>query len=446
MSDIDHKLNQAESLEKQDGGYVTDAILASLHQRPKVSAWILYALSAFFVIALVWAALTNMDEIIRGEAKAIPSASIQKIQNLEGGILEEVMVRDGQLVEKGAVLLVLDDTQASANLIQSETEYLAALAKAARIEAVVNITDPVYHNSLYNKAPQFIDAENQLLEIQLNEHNSNLRIIELEMEEAQQELASANQALRSYQQQLRLSKEQRRINAPLVKQGAVPAIELLNIDQRISELNLEVGRSKSDIPQIKSKLMRLEQKKRAVVEEFRGEAQKELADVRANIEIANADISRRADQQRRTQVTAPITGVIKKVHVSTVGEVVQPGMTMIEIVPADDEIIFETKVRPKDIGFVKVGLPGKIKVSAYEFATYGGLEGVVSNVSADTLLDEKTGTNYYLVKLTVANMLTDVAGNELPIIPGMQAAVDIQVGQKSVLEYFFKPVLRMVKS
>jgi len=356
------------------------------------------------------------------------------------------MVRDGQLVEKGAVLLVLDDTQASANLIQSETEYLAALAKAARIEAVVNITDPVYHNSLYNKAPQFIDAENQLLEIQLNEHNSNLRIIELEMEEAQQELASANQALRSYQQQLRLSKEQRRINAPLVKQGAVPAIELLNIDQRISELNLEVGRSKSDIPQIKSKLMRLEQKKRAVVEEFRGEAQKELADVRANIEIANADISRRADQQRRTQVTAPITGVIKKVHVSTVGEVVQPGMTMIEIVPADDEIIFETKVRPKDIGFVKVGLPGKIKVSAYEFATYGGLEGVVSNVSADTLLDEKTGTNYYLVKLTVANMLTDVAGNELPIIPGMQAAVDIQVGQKSVLEYFFKPVLRMVKS
>ncbi|WP_156502244.1 biotin/lipoyl-binding protein, partial [Oleiphilus sp. HI0067] len=273
---------------------------ASLHQRPKVSAWILYALSAVFVIALVWAALTNMDEIIRGEAKAIPSASIQKIQNLEGGILEEVMVRDGQLVEKGAVLLVLDDTQASANLIQSETEYLAALAKAARIEAVVNITDPVYHNSLYNKAPQFIDAENQLLEIQLNEHNSNLRIIELEMEEAQQELASANQALRSYQQQLRLSKEQRRINAPLVKQGAVPAIELLNIDQRISELNLEVGRSKSDIPQIKSKLMRLEQKKRAVVEEFRGEAQKELADVRANIEIANADISRRADQQRRT--------------------------------------------------------------------------------------------------------------------------------------------------
>jgi len=446
MREIDEKLGQAEAIENDDMDYVTDATLAALHEKPKVTAYILYTLSVFFLVVIVWAALTEMDEIIRGEAQAIPSAKVQEIQNLEGGILKARYVEEGQTVAVGDILLELDDTQASAFLIKSETEYLAAMAKAARLEAVVNNTEPQYNEILKKKAQQFIRAENRLLKLQRKEHQSAVRVVELEMQEARQELDSVRQQVSAYRQQIKLTQEQRDINEPLVRQGAVPAIELLDIDRSLSELKLQLTNASNTVPQVESKLERLQAKKDGVEEEFQGRAQQELAEVRAAIEIASAGRSSSQDRATRTQIRAPVTGVVKKINVTTIGGVVQPGMTMLEIVPVDDEIIFEAKVQPKDIGFVRIGLPGRVKVSAYEFATYGGLDAQVTQVSADTLFDEVTGAHYYLVKLKVLNSLTDSRGGDLPIIPGMQASVDIQVGKKTVLTYFFKPVLRMVKS
>jgi len=442
-------LEKAESvaqIDDADKDYINDAALAVLHEEPKKQRLILFSSLVFFVIVIMWAALTQVDEIVRAQGTAIPSGNVQIVQSLDGGILESLNVTTGQSVKKGQVLLTVDDTDASALFIKTETEFLAALAKAARLEAEVAGTDPVYDARVQEGGAQLIVEENKILEIRRQSMDSELRIALLDKRDSTQELANIQKQNVSLNKQLDLVSQQREINKPLVERGAVPAIELLKIDQRLSELKAKINENKSLKERVETKLMRLDETINKMESEYLSRAQEELARVTAAIKISEAGLASDDARARRSQLESPTTGVIKNIYVTTIGEVVLPGEDIIEIVPIDDEIIFEAKVNPKDIGFVRKDLVASVKVSAYEFATYGGLEARVDQISADTIIDEETRIAYYMVRLKVKNTLEDAAGNPLPILPGMQASIDIKVNKKSVLTYMFKPLLRMVKS
>ncbi|CAH0993406.1 Type I secretion system membrane fusion protein PrsE [Sinobacterium norvegicum] len=428
----------------QDLPYMSESSAAVLIKTPRGGRLILYTIALMFLVLIIWGALTEVDEITRAEGKIVPSSRVQIIQNLEGGILNELYVREGQHVIKGAALLNLEDSKAEAAVIESNVEYDALIATAARLVAEAGNTIPVYPVADTAELAGYISAEKQLYLIHQQEINSERQIINHAVDEKQFEIDSTTQNIEDLQQQLRLMQEQKKINQPLVEIGAVPRLELLNIEQQISSLTGDINRAKNMIPSLSSALKGEQEKLTSLDVKYQEEAQQELTQIRAKIAIAKAGKTSSRDRIDRTSVIAPVSGTVKKIHITTLGGVVQPGMPLLEIVPDGKDIIVEANVKPSDIGFVHTGLPARVKVSAYDFATYGALDGIVEHVSADTIIDEQ-GRSYYIVRLRVDDNTLNNKDGTLPIIPGMQTTIDITIADRNLLAYVFKPVIRMLK-
>lgn len=441
-------LKKSETKQKpafsQDLPYMSESSAAVLIKTPRGGRWILYTIAIMFFVLITWGALTEVDEITRAEGKIVPSSRVQIIQNLEGGILDQLYVREGQHVLKGAALLNIEDSKAEAAVIESNVEYDALIATAARLIAEASNTTPVYPVADTTELAGYISAEKQLYMIHQQEMASEQQIIKHAVDEKQFEIDSTMQNIEDLQHQLRLMQEQKKINQPLVRIGAVPRLELLNIEQQISSLTGDINRARNMIPSLTSALKGEQEKLISLDVKYQEEAQQELTQIRAKIAIAKAGQTSSKDRIARTSVIAPVNGTIKKIHITTLGGVVQPGMPLLEIVPDGKDIIVEANVKPADIGFVHSGLPARIKVSAYDFATYGALDGIVEHVSADTIIDEQ-GRSFYIVRLRVNDNTLTNQGGTLPIIPGMQTTIDITIADRNLLAYVFKPVIRMLK-
>jgi len=445
MKDIVDRVKSMAGTTVEDKEYVSDATLAVLHDVPKSHRMVLKLSLALFIVAVLWASIARVDEVVRAQGTAIPSGKVQLVQSFDGGLLQSLDVTEGQKVDKGQLLLTIDDTDFQSNVIRTETELYAALAKSARLIAEVTGSEPVYDAQLDNR-PALIIQENRLLELRREEYEAEVSISELERRESRQELDNLKRLRVSLQDQLRLITQERELNAPLVERGAAPALELIRIDKSLSEVQSRLVDNQGQMNRTETKIQRLDRTIERIKSSFKERAQGELAEVNAAIKIAQAGLSSDDARAKRSQLVSPTAGIIKKIWVTTIGAVIQPGNDIVEVIPLDDEIIFEARVNPKDIGFIKNGSEASVKVTAYEFATYGGLKAHVSQISADTMIDQETGATYYLVRLNVKNTLNDASGNTLPILPGMEASIDIKVSNKSVLSYIFKPLLRMVKS
>lgn len=425
----------------EDLSFASSAAAAVLHQSPRGGQQLLWMIMAFVVGIIVWAAYAEIDEFTRGQGRVIPSRSVQLIQNLEGGIVAEVFVREGQLVKRGEPVIRLDSIGFSSSLSETKVNQAQLLAKATRLKAEAEGSDFPVAQLLTSLSKTTVDAEKNLYLARQRENKASSQIIVQQITQKKQELselaAKALQLGRSY----RLLKEELDLTQPLVAEGAVSQVELLRLKRQANDLRGELEAVKLSTPRIKSSLIELEQTLKAQESAFKSQAQSDYNDVNAELSRLQETTQAIIDQVDRRVVKSPVTGTIKQMFVKTLGGVVQPGMDLLEIVPSEDSLLIETKIRPADIAFMHPGQKAMVKFTAYDFSIHGGLKGQVVNISPDTILDEE-GESFYLVQIETQESFLGAETGSLPIIPGMTVNVDVLTGKKTVLDYILKPILK----
>jgi len=429
-------------VDEADLDFVSDASAAVLLQSPRGGRLILWLLVLFVSAALFWADRAEIDEVTKGMGKVIPSHHVQVVQNLEGGILSELLVKEGDMVEPGQILLQIDATRFTSSLWESQLEALALKAKAARLQAEVTGKPFVVPESMRKEHSALVEQEERLYRARQAELETSRSILQEKVKQAKQELQELK-AKKSYlAKSLELVRKELKMTKPLVAAGAVSEVEVLRLKRQVNELEGELSATQLAIPRARSKLAEAEDKIAEVVLKFRNQAHIELTDVNAKLSKLSETRVALEDRVERTAVRSPVKGTIKQIMVNTIGGVIQPGMELVEVVPLEDFLLVEVRIKPRDIAFLRPGQHAVVKLTAYDFSIYGGLEGEVVHISADALTDEKTDESYYLVRVRTKKTYLGDEENPLPVIPGMQAEVDIVTGKKTVLAYLLKPVLK----
>ena len=426
---------------KQDTEFMPEVDGAILEDSPWFTRITVWVVSICLIAALIWANFAVLEEVTTGEGKAIPSSKIQIIQNLEGGIVSEIFVREGQVVEKGAVLLRLDDTRFLSNRGEAEADRLALVARVERLTAEAEGRPINMPADIQRLAPQLAEDELALYRSRQNRLQSEQRTLGEQLRQKTQELAEFRAKAQQYRSSAGLLQQELDMSQPLVATGAISQVEILRLRRSLVEVrgsldatHLAIPRAESAMDEIKSKIEESELS-------FRSDAFKELNEIRTELQKLTATSVAIDDRVSRTTVVSPVRGVIKQLKVNTIGGVVQPGSDMLEIVPLDDSLLIEAKVRPQDVAFLHPGQKAMVKFTAYDYTIYGGLRANLELISADTITDEE-GNSFYLIQVRTDKSHLGSDEHPLLIIPGMVATVDIITGKKSVLDYLLKPVLK----
>ncbi len=402
----------------------------------------LLALVALLGAAVVWMSKASLDEVTPGMGKVIPSRQVQVVQNLEGGIVAEILAREGQAVEAGEILMRIDATAAGASLREQEETYLPLLASVARLQAEAEDREPVFPPDLARNRPEIVLREQALYRARRAELDSVVQVLAQQRAQRAQEVEELNGKLRAAREGHELIKKEYDLTAPLVKQGLVSQVELLRLERQVTELQSQIAVALANIPKARAGIAEIDQRIRERRDNFRTEALKDLADRRVKLAAIQESITARRDRVVRTEVRSPVKGIVKQLHVATVGGVVQPGQDIVSVVPVEDTLLVEAQVNPRDVAFLHPGQKAKVKLTAYDFTIYGGLDGELESISADTITDRQ-GNSFYLIRVrTLKNSLERANGEALPIIPGMVAQVDILTGKRTVLDYLVKPFIK----
>jgi adhesin transport system membrane fusion protein len=415
---------------------------AADHVRPRgLSHVLLLAITAFVAAFIAWANWATLEEVTRGEGKVIPSRQVQIVQNLEGGIVAGILVHEGEVVDEGQVLLRIDNIRAASDYREKRARHLSLLAAASRLTAEVEGTPLRFPAEVKDEAPEMAADEQALFTSRRLALENDLEILERQVEQREQEQRELRTKLAQDERSHALASQQLAISEPLAQQRIVSKIDLLKLQREVSELKGAVEQTKLALPRAESALREAKQRIEATRSSFRADAQKDLNNVRAEIAGLREVIVAGQDRVRRTEVRSPVRGTIKQLKFNTLGGVVQPGEPMVEIVPLEDTLLVEAQVRPADIAFLRPDLPAMVKITAYDFARYGGLEGRVEDISADTIKNERDEAFYRVRVRTERNYLGNEQ-NPMEIIPGMTAQVDVLTGRKTVMDYLLKPILR----
>lgn len=387
---------------REDLEYVRNARAALRGDRVRGANFLLFAITGALAAFLFWASRAEIDEVTKGDGKVIPSSSIQTIQNLEGGIVAQILVGEGSQVEKDEVLLRIDDTLSASSYRENLAKSQALQAALARLSAEANgASEIAFPERLKEERLDLVERETALF-----------RKREREIEEKS---AIARKSLK-------LASDELTMTIPLVQKGIISRVEQLRLEREVNELEGQL---------------------RDLAGTRQSEAMEEFNTAKAQLEELDEVLEGREDRVLRTTVRSPVAGTVNKLYMNTIGGVVQPGEPIVDIVPKNDTLLVEAKVSPKDIAFLRPGQPAMLKFSAYDFAIYGGLEGIVENISADTIEDEVDKQHYYMIRVRNAEGRLVKNGEELPLIPGMTAEVDVLTGRRTVLQYLLKPFHRM---
>ncbi len=407
----------------------------------------LLLVTALSLVAFIgWAAVCEIDEITRGMGKVIPSSRVQMVQNLEGGIIAEINVSEGDIVEKGQVLLVMDDTRFSSSRDEKKASQQALIARQARLTAQIENTALAMPSTVTALAPELAAREEQLFYSHQQELNSRIGVLRQQLDQQQNELEEAQAKSNLLKRRDKLISEEYFLAKDLAEEGAVSRVELLRIERQVSDVKGEVMMVSESLDRINAQKLETLQRIEETKLTFTNKSRVELNEVLAKLSELTAGESALEDRVDRTRVRSPVHGIVKTIMVNTEGGVVQPGMNMMEIVPVDDTLKVEARIRPEDIGFLHPGQKAVVRFTAYDFTIYGGLDGELTHISADTITDEK-GESFYLAHIQTPRNSLDKeelinTGNSKPVIPGMVASVDIMTGKKTLLTYLMKPVLR----
>ncbi|MGX9738742.1 HlyD family type I secretion periplasmic adaptor subunit [Pseudocitrobacter corydidari] len=415
---------------------------ALLDDSPRVVRITLWAILAFFVVMLTWAALADIDEVTRGDGRAIPSSRLQKVQNLEGGIVSEVFVHEGEIVKAGSPLLRLDDTRFRSNAGESEADRLALEARVQRLTAQLADKETLeLPPEIAQKSPDIANGEMELFTSVKQRIQSEIGGLNEQLVQKKQELldyqAKASQTRRS----LGLLQQEISMSEPLVAKGAISKVEILRLRRSEVDTRGQLESVTLAIPRAQAAIKEIENKIGETRDRYRSEALSQLNEARTDLSKTQASGKAIEDRVNRTLVTSPVRGVVQQLMVNTIGGVIQPGSDLVEIVPLDDTLLIETKIRPQDIAFLHPGQEAMVKFTAYDYTIYGGLKATLEQISPDTVTD-KDGKSFYIVRLRTEKNHLGSDQKPLLIIPGMVASVDIITGRKTILAYLLKPILR----
>jgi len=415
---------------------------ALIEDAPRVVRLTIWAIIGFFVFLMLWANFAVIDEVTKGDGKAIPSSKIQKIQNLEGGIVSELFVKEGQIVEAGAPLIRLDDTRFASNVGETEADRLSMLLRVERLSAEVDDRPLNFPEDVLKAVPGQAKSEESLYISRRQQLHDEIGGLQEQLIQRQQELREFSSKQAQYRQQLGLQRQEINMSEPLVAQGAVSPVEVLRLKRAEVETRGQLDATTLAIPRAESAIKEVQRKIDETRGKFRSEALTQLNEARTDLNKAQATGKALEDRVSRTLVTSPVRGIVNKLLVNTIGGVIQPGSDMVEIVPLDDTLLVEAKIRPQDIAFLHPGQEAIVKFTAYDYTIYGGLKAQLEQIGADTITDEDKKTTYYVIKVRTERSHLGTDDKPLLIIPGMVASVDIITGKKSVLSYLLKPIIR----
>ena len=436
------KIIQSKNYDANDLRFMSSLSEAVLAKAPSGSRKILdiVAITAFWLV--VWASFAQIDEITRGNGKIIPSGKNQIVQNLEGGIIEEIYVRAGDEVKKNQILLKIDDKSFSSVYGESKFRLNELQAKYLRLYAESNDEEFDTKETGDKDYDRFVGFEKSLYDTNKARLREQIGILEEQIKQRQSELKELESKIDQTQSSYNLLQKEKQITEPLFRKGLVSEVEYLQLQRRVNDLRGELSAAKLSIPRVQSTIKEVENKITEAKLAFQNSAKKEFNEVSAEISRLNESQVNLSDKVERTLVRSPVDGIVSKLMVNTVSGVIKPGMDIAEIVPVEDSLIAEVKVKPADVAFLRQGLKAMVKLTAYDFAIYGGLEGEVTQISADTETNEKTGESYYLVRITTEKNYLGSEDRPLRIKVGMIASADIITGKKTVLDYLLKPILK----
>lgn len=425
-------------INEQSHDWLSDADWARVQQEPLRARLLLNAIAIVLLILLLWASVAKVDEVARGEGKVIPSQQLQVIQSFDGGVVKEILVHEGDVVNKGDLLVRIDPTRFVSSFRENNASLVSLEARAARLRALTAKTPFEIPEEIVKSSPDIAEHERTLYEANSRELNEQLSISRSQLEQRQRELQEVRAKLSQVTRALELANQELTVTKPLLKSGAVSEVEILKLQGEVSNAQ---GARQQALAQEQRLLAAVEESEGKVREVELNEVNKwraELSETLAKLSALSETGTGLADKIKYSEIRAPVHGTVQKLHTNTLGGVVQPGHEVIEIIPLDDQLLIEAKVAPKDIAFLHPGETAIVKFTAYDFAIYGGLTGKLEHISADTMKDDKDNV-FYLVRVRTERSGFDAS---LPIMPGMTAQVDILTGKKTVLSYLLKPVVR----
>lgn len=441
---VEQKTRKPANASPSDIELLSDSNAALFQDAPRFGSMITLGFISFLAAFLIWAYFAEIDEITVGEGKIIPSSQIQVIQNLEGGIVADIPVKVGDLVQKGQIIMRLDPTRFSSLMGETQAKHDSLLAKATRLEAEATGQAFQAPATLIKSNPQLVNEERTLMATRQQELDTAMTVLRQQAEQRTQELSEKKARYQQLQESYDFVSQELKISKPMAAQGVMSAVEILRLERQLSDVKGEMDAARLAIPRLEQAIAEARSKVTASIAKFRSDAAADLNLARAELAGTSATSVAAEDRLARTEVRAPVTGIIKLLKVTTVGGVIQPGMEVMEIVPLEDTLLVETKIRPSDIGFIHPGQDATVKVTAYDFSVYGGLDAQVENITADTITTEKGDKteSFYIVQVRTKSATFSASKKSLPIMPGMVATVHIRTGKKTILNYLLKPIIK----
>lgn len=416
-----------------------DAVMREKPARPAV--WMLILMSVFIVFFLIWAGITQVEEVTRGEGAVVPSREVQIVQSLEGGVLQEILVAKGDLVKKGQVLMRISDVQFSSEERGTQAQFLGLQAKRARLIAEANGKDFTIPQEIIEKAPKIAANERELYATRQKElqaafaiQDENIKKAQADLDEVKAQIGAALQSMGHLNKELAITRD-------MVAKRAVPKLEQIRLERQVSDLQGQVNAKRQEQAGLEATLSGAQSERGAQSDKFKSVALEELNTVETQISALQENLKSMGDRVDRTELRAPVDGVVNDIMLRTVGGVVEPAMKLVEIVPVDDELKIIAKVKPDEIAFLQVGQPVKVKVTAYDPQKYGALDGTLTRVAANSTQDRDGNIQFEIEVRTARNFLGS-ADAPLPITIGMIAHVEVITGKRTILNYMLKPLRR----
>ncbi|MCB9982463.1 MAG: HlyD family type I secretion periplasmic adaptor subunit [Rhodospirillales bacterium] len=433
MSLFDPKIKETDFMSELD---------AATRMRPATSATLLlFSIIALVMFAIVWAALTEVEVLTRGQGQVVPSQDVQIVQTLEGGIVEELLVSPGERVSKGQVLMRLSDVQFSSEARGTEARFLSLEAKKARLNAEAGGEDFTPPESVTEKAPQIAENEKALYESRQKELQNAYAILDDRIAKATAELAEVKAQINRFYSSRKLLNDELAITKDLVQKRAVPKLDEIRLNREIADMSGQINAQAQRQKSLEAELSVAKKERASQLDKFRSQALGDLNEVETEIASLRENLKSIGDRVDRREVKAPVDGIVNNIAVKTLGGVVEPAMQLVEIVPVDEELKIIARIQPDEIAFIRPGQPAKVKITAYDPQKYGSLDGELVRIGATSGRDREGNTFFEIEVRTAKNYLGDNK-NPLPITPGMVADVEVITGKRTILDYLLKPVLR----
>lgn len=420
--------------------WVSDADWARLQQDPIRAKALLYVVFLAILVLIVWSYFASIDEVTRGSGRVIPSSQLQKVQSFDGGVVQAILVREGEMVETGQVLMRIDPTRFVANFRENRAQALSLKARAERLRALITDTPFDPDEELRTEAPHIVAQEREVYESRREELREQEQVLRDRIRQREEELNEATARRDTAQREANMASRELNLTRPMLASGAVSEVDVLRLEREVSRTMGEHDQAMASMARLQAAVEEARNQLSELGVERRSDWRNDLAQTLGDLNALDESSAGLADRVRLSEIRSPVDGVVQRLAITTIGGVAQQGQEVVEIVPSDDQLLVEARIAPQDIAFLHPGQSATIKLTAYDFAIYGGLQAELDHISADTITDDE-GNTFYLVRVRAVE--GEEVGTDLLVIPGMTAQVDIMTGKRTVMQFLLKPLLRV---